>query len=451
MTRIFLLFAFALAVTSFMNAQTLVFPGDGSLQSAIHDASDGDVLELIAGGEYTLTNDSTYATLIDMNLTIQVEGGTADTKPIIKLGMDPSTTTNIFFKLGNNSGLVLRGLIFDGEYAANSYADNLIKFYLDDVPASTFVNRIKMYDCEIKNLSSHVIHGMNSGMKGYIITDSTVIDNCVNHNTGTVVMYKYTAGNYLSITNSTIYDISSYGIRIGGYTYTTLTNSVEGYVDHTTWNNIGITDNREILLLEKGPNEKPWTVTNSIFANQVSRKGKTVINLKETTGDSLATITNIVLWEIDKTSWRSHTVKDTITADPQFADAANGDFTIAAGNVCLTWGTDGGPVGDPRWATNAVSVRELNDGIPSEFSLDQNYPNPFNPTTTINFSLSKSTKVKLTIYDAVGQVVKTLLNNEMSAGSYSYEFDASNLSSGIYFYKLQASDFSSVRKMVLTK
>ena len=88
---------------------------------------------------------------------------------------------------------------------------------------------------------------------------------------------------------------------------------------------------------------------------------------------------------------------------------------------------------------------------PGKFSMYQNYPNPFNPTTNIKFDLPKSGFVKLTIYDALGREVTTLVNSEMKAGSYNADWDASNFSSGIYFYKLKSGDYFQTKKMVLIK
>jgi hypothetical protein len=88
---------------------------------------------------------------------------------------------------------------------------------------------------------------------------------------------------------------------------------------------------------------------------------------------------------------------------------------------------------------------------PKTFSLDQNYPNPFNPSTTIAFSVPSDSKVSLQVYDILGKVVKTLVNGQKAAGSYTVSFDASSLSSGVYFYKLTAGENSLMKKMNLIK
>ncbi len=89
--------------------------------------------------------------------------------------------------------------------------------------------------------------------------------------------------------------------------------------------------------------------------------------------------------------------------------------------------------------------------IPNEFSLEQNFPNPFNPTTTIKFAIPEVSNVKLTIYNALGQKVAELVNSTLEVGSYSFNWDASNVASGLYFYELNTNNFSSVKKMMLMK
>lgn len=98
-----------------------------------------------------------------------------------------------------------------------------------------------------------------------------------------------------------------------------------------------------------------------------------------------------------------------------------------------------------------VGVENTGTEIPDKFELSQNYPNPFNPVTTIKFGIPRSEVVKLRVYDMLGREIKTLVNENLSAGNYEYKFDASTISSGIYFYKLDAGDFSAIKKMVLVK
>lgn len=98
-----------------------------------------------------------------------------------------------------------------------------------------------------------------------------------------------------------------------------------------------------------------------------------------------------------------------------------------------------------------TDLKEKNNNIPIEFNLAQNFPNPFNPSTIIGYSIAKSRFVTLKIYDILGRLVKTIVNETKPAGTYSVNLNLSNFSNGVYFYKLSAGNFSEVKKMVLLK
>jgi hypothetical protein len=89
--------------------------------------------------------------------------------------------------------------------------------------------------------------------------------------------------------------------------------------------------------------------------------------------------------------------------------------------------------------------------IPEKFALRQNFPNPFNPTTTIQFELPVDSRVKLDVFDVLGQRVATLKNEDMKAGIYKMKWNAVNYASGVYFYRIEAKDFNAVKKMMLLK
>jgi hypothetical protein len=93
----------------------------------------------------------------------------------------------------------------------------------------------------------------------------------------------------------------------------------------------------------------------------------------------------------------------------------------------------------------------LNNSSDSKYSLENNFPNPFNPTTRISYSIPANSLVTLKVYDMTGREVATLVNEEKSEGSYSIDFNASNLSSGVYFYKLTAGNFTDTKRMLLVK
>ncbi len=102
-------------------------------------------------------------------------------------------------------------------------------------------------------------------------------------------------------------------------------------------------------------------------------------------------------------------------------------------------------------ANKVTAVEDEVTGLPTEVTLAQNYPNPFNPSTKISFTLSNDAQVTLNIYNIVGQKIATIVNEYRTAGSYTANFDASELSSGIYFYELKAGALTKVRKMNLLK
>ncbi len=88
---------------------------------------------------------------------------------------------------------------------------------------------------------------------------------------------------------------------------------------------------------------------------------------------------------------------------------------------------------------------------PTAFALEQNYPNPFNPLTEISFSLSQSGQTQLSVYNLLGQKVRTLINKSLPAGAYHFKFDASSLASGTYVYELRSKNKVLRKKMVLVK
>jgi hypothetical protein len=94
--------------------------------------------------------------------------------------------------------------------------------------------------------------------------------------------------------------------------------------------------------------------------------------------------------------------------------------------------------------------------LPTQFSLDQNFPNPFNPSTTIMYSLKDPGHVTLSIYNVLGQNVRTLVDEYQNAGSYTTIWDGSDdrgngVASGMYFYRIKAGDFTEIKKMVMVK
>ena len=108
-----------------------------------------------------------------------------------------------------------------------------------------------------------------------------------------------------------------------------------------------------------------------------------------------------------------------------------------------------------------IGMQPISTTIPQKFELFQNYPNPFNPVTKIKFSIPFLSLAKgeaegvrvvtLKVYDVLGREVETLVNEKLSPGTYSVEFDGTNYPSGVYFYKLSLGDFTETKKLILLK
>ncbi|MBI3125390.1 MAG: T9SS type A sorting domain-containing protein [Ignavibacteriales bacterium] len=130
-----------------------------------------------------------------------------------------------------------------------------------------------------------------------------------------------------------------------------------------------------------------------------------------------------------------------------------------------TWGYSGvANLPDYSWAClirayvsyGTSDVSEPIEILPSSFTLSQNYPNPFNPSTVISYTLPKQSRVQIKIYDAIGNEIRSLIDEEKSAGKYNILWDSRNnygtrVSSGVYFYKITADGFAQTKKMVLMK
>ena len=106
--------------------------------------------------------------------------------------------------------------------------------------------------------------------------------------------------------------------------------------------------------------------------------------------------------------------------------------------------------------SNSVGVDNRSETLPQGFALEQNFPNPFNPFTTLRYDLPEDALVNITIYDMMGRVVKTLINDQQTAGYKSNQWNATNdnnqpVSAGLYLYTIQAGDYSQTKKMVLLK
>ena len=122
---------------------------------------------------------------------------------------------------------------------------------------------------------------------------------------------------------------------------------------------------------------------------------------------------------------------------------SNGIAPVNHVRIAQTFDQPPPPPDGPIVAANQVS--------PKEYRLGQNYPNPFNPTTDISYQLPEESFVRLSIYNILGQEVRTLVNQTEQPGYKSVRFDASTMPSGIYIYRLTAGTFTDIKKMIILK
>ncbi len=120
---------------------------------------------------------------------------------------------------------------------------------------------------------------------------------------------------------------------------------------------------------------------------------------------------------------------------------AGGDFTTAGTVTAKHVAKWGLPIG----------INQISTEVPPGYSLSQNYPNPFNPSTRFKLDIPESAKITIIVYDISGKKVDELVNQNMSAGSYEVDWNASRFSSGTYFCRLQAGSFVETRKLILVK
>jgi plastocyanin len=100
---------------------------------------------------------------------------------------------------------------------------------------------------------------------------------------------------------------------------------------------------------------------------------------------------------------------------------------------------------------NPTGINDQPSSIPARFEMAQNYPNPFNAQTAIEYSLPQDSRVRIVIYNLLGQNIETLIDGSQPAGTHTAVWDASEVPTGVYFYKIEAGEFTQTRKMLLAK
>ncbi len=283
--------------------------------------------------------------------------------------------------------------------------------------------------------------------------------------------------------NNFIYDNHVIGIAIGGYDSNRGTTDNCYIVNNSLYNNN--TDNlgwgSEILM--------QYYCHNNTFKNNIiyAAAGKPLLLNETQTGSNNVFDNNLYYGASGNYwNWRGSTYSSfsayqsgsgqeshSLFADPLYEGADNGNLRIKDGSPAIDEGDNLSPDiigaqdidGKDRIINDNVDIgafeydslstgleQSKNNRMSTEFILYQNYPNPFNPITAITYRLTVKTYVQLTVYNALGQKIATLVNEKQQKGLYSVNFNAHNLASGVYVYNLRADGFSiKTRKMILLR
>ena len=460
--HIVLLIMFLLGTT--FAKEIKVSPGVNAIAQAYATAEAGDVLVLTTGYE-----EGNYSTgyieekLIEITKDITIKAADdLTTKPVIF----PVSTSKLFSIM---AGLNLDGIVVDGRKPNGDITTlyNIIYMKVDTSLTKIVSNdfSLRINNCILKNMDKDKAKVMYSSDNNQATLDSIIITNTVIKDINGFGMYfkttksKHHPGTfrYLKWENCLVTNLGGSQGRMGiiSAAYVNeLENVPEVLVNHVTFANVNASDDA------KG-SELYVTDCNAVIQNCIA------VNIKND-ADSMKIFYNVADTVVSGNPPRTviqnclkHTntpyygfIADTLinnfNADPMFVDSANGDYTLKEGSIGKNAATDGLDLGYIPGGLS-VGVDDEVTELPETFELSQNYPNPFNPSTVISFSIPNSGITKLSVYNILGQKVATLVNKELSAGSYQYEFDASNLTSGVYFYKLSSNNYSAIKKMMLVK
>lgn len=450
-----------IGMTAILPAQviTKVAAGTDGITAALKATPAGGIIELTtSGGQYIeMTSDT-----ISKDVTIRAAAGLAK-KPEIYSGASDAT---LYITTG---GLTISGVKFEGLPNGVPFGYNFIYWKAPATGTSSKFN-LKVDNCEFANCQQRAISNSDGTATAL---DSVIVTNSVFRNT---LKHPF----YLKATRN------SSNIFPGAYKYfrlencliiKTLTSSSDGYATYIEPGNRDssarafpkVIINHVTVDSCMGGGVNTYTtsdalVQNCIVTNSVSGKdtsgysyalesgrwvGAPASNLKNSlyynnpphrrgvnlgnSAYSLAVLTNV---QAD--------------VDPMFNNPAARDYSLKSGSPAKGKGTDGKDLGYIPGGL-FTAVESYSAQVPESFQLLQNYPNPFNPSTLIQFAVPKAGRYSVKVFTVLGQEVANLYDGDAAVGTYTVNFNASNLASGIYFYTLKGDNVSISKKMVLVR
>jgi len=194
---------------------------------------------------------------------------------------------------------------------------------------------------------------------------------------------------------------------------------------------------------------KVLTVTNCLVYGNMGTLLNAVLTTNSWQRSDSVTIHDFI--SLDTTGVRGMRKPDGSLPDVAFMHLAQGSHLIDAGTI-IPGRLYAGNAPDMGCFENGLILglkNEVNHKV--GYYLSNNYPNPFNPSTEIAYQVPSLTHVTLTIYNILGKVIETLVNEDKKEGTYYVKFNASNLASGIYLYSLKTGEYTQTKKMILMK
>lgn len=493
---------------SFVNAQRIVQvpQGVGTLDATIR----GDTLangqrvnlntiyELQRGGYY-ITLSSIENTTYPVHIRAAAGGGK---KPIIRPGVSGGGVSNRPFQARNN--LTLEGVYVTNLDEQSALLQNIIRLSADNIKLTIIDSHLdrdlqaaircdgKNTKIIIKNSIISNIGRMASPDNGRGVDDrGNDIDTLIYENNtwynltsrilrdgGGIIKYCY-------INHNTVVNIAQWGCSIGGAIEAHFRNNLfinTGFLGRSstqTWvmletaalsqawldqgftqrlmihNNNFYVDPQLIAAIPSDRTPTPVMNDHALAAVAAAGTGSTILNQTVAFGTSPAVPLN-VLQDYFNAAVTTKPDMDAGGGSPDFGQTQMPFvFSYPTSSPLYTAGTSNQPLGDLNYFGIPVSV--TNDEIlATDYQLYPNYPNPFNPSTNIRYSLPAAGNVKVEIFNTLGQLVNTIVNNYQEAGSHNVVWNGSDMngnqvSTGIYIYKLTTNNFVSAKKMVLVK
>jgi hypothetical protein len=193
---------------------------------------------------------------------------------------------------------------------------------------------------------------------------------------------------------------------------------------------------------------EPWSGCivkyNTLHVDSVNADGPTINYGESFVTDSAGGTHTRVTWSDGRTKFNAGPTSELVKLYDKFGSITGLlGFTHANYKIC--------PRNDLDIVNYVTGIKSEANVIPTVYKLNQNFPNPFNPSTVISYDLPKSGIVNVKIFNVLGQLVKTLVNQVQTAGTHQVNFNASSLSTGVYFYSLTVDNFTQVKKMMLIK